>query len=1129
MIETQLRTRLSAATDDELVELLAHPSLSEAQHLRAYLGPEVYEQMRSLALRTAARRREPRLHPRGNVVFIPALLHNELLLNENGQKSPIWLSVQAIAAGHLQYLRLDETGLADANPQKPIEVGGLMMRYCGEFLLTLAQYWNVRAFAYDWRKSLRGAATKLHALIEESYQSNEKVQIVAVGEGGIVARLYIALYREHWDRRQGRLVTIGTPHQGAPIYLQALLGHLDITELAANLDLNYKRDDFAALARTFPSIYQLLPFADIDQVELFQARTYSDSAKPSQQHLDGAREVQEILRTAVDPARMVALVGYGRTSCTQVKLPDFQYEYADGDGNMDLRHAQLPAANGKPVPTLYVDVSETPITSTPAVLGALDDLLRLAALDDEKAVENAGQKYGLKTHSELDHVAGTPTSAANDINETEHQRVVQIAHRLRRAGSAMKTSEDIEYERILEGSLVRSLLPGTRRRARSIVVPFDPPSIFVEAITGDISKLDAIDVPTPSGMPVDAIAVGHYLGATPQGGLSALDQDLSTFIYGSGGEKDGAAPAAAAWLLQTLLQRGTIGGELADLFFLPDPRPNGITSQRVIAVAGMGVPGRLGSPELALLVRELCWTLGHIGKKHLATILIGAGQNNMNVQDAVEAWTRGIKLAITGAGKELQLQQITFVEHSPQRLAVLDRRLAQLAGELKERKRMFITHSPLLPDERQKMAAQALAQAQSAIGRDIESLFGEPEEGVQATSVPPIRIAVEADGATIRFAAIGETASIADRPMELDARLVEEANDRLASAIEPEEQKQQGEFLARFLLPEDFHAILSGGGPIVLTLDSTAARIHWEMLCLSEQNLLRLPTSSRPETADTRQPDPDLDLFLGTSFGLTRQLRTPFARPPEPLPQSRRMLRVLVVADPAADDRLTGAEEEGAAVADLLELYNRVTKSDNRIEVVRLIGPAEATRVAVLQHLVTRTYDVLHFAGHCVYDNEQPLKSGWIFTNGERLTASEIKRVDRVPSLVVSNACQSGITPARSGERNANLAPTFAETFFARGVSNFICTAWPVGDREARDFALTLYGSLLGLYPDPNRPEDVASTDIRYYRANPNQPPLTFHAAMREARRAIASADYDRQSWGAYQHYGNPYARLFAE
>jgi hypothetical protein len=233
---------------------------------------------------------------------------------------------------------------------------------------------------------------------------------------------------------------------------------------------------------------------------------------------------------------------------------------------------------------------------------------------------------------------------------------------------------------------------------------------------------------------------------------------------------------------------------------------------------------------------------------------------------------------------------------------------------------------------------------------------------------------------------------------------------------------------------------------------------------------------------------------------------------------------VLVVADPAEDAPLAGAEEEGIVVADLFEQFNTLhADSKNRIEVVRLFGPREATRTAVLRQLMLRSYDVFHFAGHCVFDEAEPSASGWIFSHGERLSVNELNRIDRIPSFVFSNACESGITPDRSGERSAGLAPSFAEAFFARGVSNFVCTAWPVDDLAAREFALRLYEGLLGIerIADPNNQRPSLT-----YRYKPQAPKLMY-AAMREARQTIAAPPYDFRTWGAYQHYGNPYFRFF--
>jgi hypothetical protein len=261
-------------------------------------------------------------------------------------------------------------------------------------------------------------------------------------------------------------------------------------------------------------------------------------------------------------------------------------------------------------------------------------------------------------------------------------------------------------------------------------------------------------------------------------------------------------------------------------------------------------------------------------------------------------------------------------------------------------------------------------------------------------------------------------------------------------------------------------------------------------------------------SADDNEPLFDPNAFLGTSRGLTRQLRTTFAPPPEPPPPARRKLSVLVVADPADDAPLPGAQAEGEEVAGLFESFNGVYRelSYNQVEVVRLFGPFEATRTNVLRHLMFTNYDVLHFAGHCVFDPEEPSNSGWIFSRRERLTANELNRVDRIPKFIFSNACESGITPDRSELRTAALAPSFAEAFFQRGVANFICTAWPVDDQAARRFARRLYSGLLGL--------------IKVGEPEP------MHVAMREARVEIATRAGGR-TWGAYQHYGNPYFRFF--
>jgi hypothetical protein len=286
-----------------------------------------------------------------------------------------------------------------------------------------------------------------------------------------------------------------------------------------------------------------------------------------------------------------------------------------------------------------------------------------------------------------------------------------------------------------------------------------------------------------------------------------------------------------------------------------------------------------------------------------------------------------------------------------------------------------------------------------------------------------------------------------------------------------------------------------------MLVDATSARIPWEMVVV-------------PAPPPDAAASDGVDRFLGTSRGLTRQLRTQFSPPPDPPLPPRRKMRVLVVADPSADDPLPAAEAEGFEVAELFTAFNTAWagRTENTIEVQRLLGPDAATPTNVLREVLTRTYDVLHFAGHCRLDVERPAASGWVFSDGEVLAVDELRRVDRVPRFVFSNACQSGVTPDRT--REAALAPTFAEAFFERGVANFVCTAWPVNDRAAGAFALTLYAHLLGL-----RPADAGG----WVRGRPT----TMHEAMRAARLRVMTRVDGGRTWGAYHHYGDPHLRFF--
>ena len=1137
--------RVEAADPEEFRDLIAKANQDEQRALRAHLGDERFRRMRDKALPRGATRRGTG-RPRGNVVVIHGVMGSELsVFDRSGDGDHVWVNLFRIASGRLDQLQLGEDGRSDFDPNGDVRVTGILKRYYGELLLTLTDAWNVRAFWFDWRKDLNVAADELHAQISGWFNDDDPVHIVAHSMGGLVARTFMRNHPQRWrsmwdegDRSEdpqrqrapgtlgGRLVMLGTPNHGSFAIPQAVFGLDDTVRKLAMIDIPHSTRELLTILNSFVGSFQMLPSPfEMPEIEpLYSTRTYGD-LDILEQRLRNARAHHERLRNVVEPERMVLVAGSNRPTFSDItdfsnldRSESYQVTW-DGDGRVTHRLSHLQTSDGREVRTFYADADHGGLTAHPKVLAALGDLLQTGTTGQLGETPITVKRRGGADQAANEARAKLESELRDEVDQLEslmaRSRTVRAASAGPQPGvaetpgglvpavspDALASRDERQIEEILTGGVLTARdapTPG------AIVVPFKPATIEIRIVGGGIDDLDKVVGSVGVDIPVDAIAVGHYLGGKPASAELDLDRAIS--------RKRGSSKRVddADLLITQLAERGTIRGDLGQTFLLPDPRT---TADRVIAIAGMGVPGRFGMPELTVVARELCWSLGRIGKQHLATVLIGAGKGNLSAADAALAWINGIKAAISGSiGDERRsLRRITFVERDPEKIRVIQQAIGDESQRLLDRQRLTIDYAFLDDDQMAQVEA-----GWKSFSRDREAAARRQQEH-DPDSVAPTRLTATLDQGVVSYGAITDGASIPERRIPLDPALVWEANNELAAAWDGDRQYERGRFLGQLLLPADFRAQLSTSAPLVLMLDSTTARVHWEMIAQFDHEF----GSSGPAQALDRNrgggQEFDARKFLGTSRGVTRQLRTAFAPPPQPPPPPRRVIRVLVVADPAEDAPLAGAEAEGAAVGDLFERFNVVhEQAENRVEVVRLFGPQEATRTNVLRELTLRSYDVLHFAGHCIYDHDHPEDSGWIFTGEKRITARELNRIDRVPGFIFSNACESGITPERSDLRSVELAPTFAESFFQRGVSNFVCTAWPVDDSAALEFALTLYEGLLGLTPaDPARGQ--------YAPISPGQ----MHVAMRNARLAIATTASGAQTWGAYQHYGNPYLRFF--
>src|SRR5581483_11423344 len=231
-----------------------------------------------------------------------------------------------------------------------------------------------------------------------------------------------------------------------------------------------------------------------------------------------------------------------------------------------------------------------------------------------------------------------------------------------------------------------------------------------------------------------------------------------------------------------------------------------------------------------------------------------------------------------------------------------------------------------------------------------------------------------------------------------------------------------GSLLYSYLIPFDFQRHIEDSESLTLILDNRTASFPWEMTCFK---------------------GPSRTVYFGPDLKLTRQFRTLLSSAPGIAPPLNNQLRMLVIADPAPEPefQLPGAREEGQAVVTLLRDIQQRQKGRLHLEIVDRIGALQCDPVELLALILNGGFDVIHFAGHGVFNESNQGLSGWVFGKDCLLSPREIFRARSVPRLVFANACFSAVVNKKVGlsatAMNRDLAG-LAEAFFERGIANYV-------------------------------------------------------------------------------------------
>ncbi len=241
--------------------------------------------------------------------------------------------------------------------------------------------------------------------------------------------------------------------------------------------------------------------------------------------------------------------------------------------------------------------------------------------------------------------------------------------------------------------------------------------------------------------------------------------------------------------------------------------------------------------------------------------------------------------------------------------------------------------------------------------------------------------------------------------------------------------KKTGQLLWDYLLTGEIKDKLSSAvnKNLILSLDECLIDIPWELLY------------------DGRE-------FLCLKFNIGRVVQTNQAPPPLRYRSTDSPLKMLILANPTDD--LKSAYLEGIYIKNQLDSRSKHIKVDFK--------STNIDTLYVKKNL--RDYDIVHFAGHCEYDNDKPKDTGWLLSDG-RFTTRDVLALSyslNLPNLVFSNACYSAKSGAALLDVNyQEKTYSLAAAFLFSGVRHYIGTIWQVEDAVSLMFAREFYSQLM--------------------------------------------------------------------
>ena len=488
-------------------------------------------------------------------------------------------------------------------------------------------------------------------------------------------------------------------------------------------------------------------------------------------------------------------------------------------------------------------------------------------------------------------------------------------------------------------------------------------------------------------------------------------------------------------------------------------------------VGGMGDYNCFSRDDLRYLIMNVVLGALTLGYEAMAMVLVGTGSGRISIDRAVRSILSGVNDALERQPKGVTpIMKLALIENKTTRISEIGAALGQI------KKGNSVKGLTIAVDEIKSKAAKSKSKTRP---------FFVPSDKQREV----MRITIKREPELFCLSALTASAAIQSREIPVQDFIVDCLIEKLRSAETVRDQQRYGRLLHAMVIPEDFQRFIDTNRSLVLILNAAATAIPLEMVGFGGVS----GTTS-----------------FGIDLRVTRQFDSLAAAVPSVAPPVNNRLKVLVIADPAKEEklRLPGARREGEHLVKFFTQMQEILKGKIDFQFEARIGYERCDLVEILSLIFEEEFDIVHFAGHGIFDSSDQTNSGWIFGLDETnkklkvLSAREIFRLRRVPRLVFANACFSSQIGAAettqmpsARETNRKLAG-LAQAFFEKGIENYVGAGWQVDDVYAVEFTRKFY--------------EIALADGK-----------SLGEALGEARGAVSILEPVSSTWGAYQHYGD--------